>query len=412
MKDSKHVVIVGCGVAGLALALALKKAGIRYTVLERAPELGFVGAGIQLSPNATRVLSRLNVLERIAPRLVRPGHHRFVDWQSASPLLTTPLGDVVASTFGSLYGHAHRADLLHGFVDALGPDANIRLGVEVEQVGNENGKAFALCTDGTRVVGDVVVAADGVRSAIREAQFAPSSPSHSGCMAWRGLTPAADVRDLGFKRDSYIWLGPNRSVVIYYVSGGEFLNWIGMTPSDGVTRESWTVQGTVDEALAEFAGWHSMVRTLIGRSAPPYKWALYDREPLPTWIKNRIALIGDAAHAMLPYHAQGAAQSIEDAWVLARCLQLQGDNVDGALSRYNELRGGRTRQVQEASRAAERMFHLSEPEAVERRNARFTKLQAAIGHGFPPGQEWLFAYDAEHAAVGSDDNWQTLDWAG
>ena len=169
------------------------------------------------------------------------------------------------------------------------------------------------------------------------------------------------------------------------------------------------LQGTVAEALDEFAEWHPMIRGLIERSAPPYKWALYDREPLADWVSGNIALMGDAAHAMLPYHAQGAGQSIEDAWVLARALALHQD-TGAALNLYSTLRQPRTRQVQEASRAAEHLFHLHEPDEVARRNKRFSVAQTRIGDGFPPGQEWLFAYDAEAAATGADDEWRKLNW--
>lgn len=403
------VVIVGCGVGGLALALALRRHGIDFTVLERAPRLEFVGAGIQLSPNATRVLGWLGVLEHLDPQMVRPGRHRFMDWQSGDSLLTTPLGDTVASAFGSPYGHAHRAHLLEAFVAALGDDPGVELGVDVERVGQTDSQAFAVLADGRRVEGDVLIAADGVRSPIRETLFAPGAPRHSGCMAWRGLTPVERVADLGFERDSYIWMGPGRSMVIYFVAGGTLLNWIGSGPSDGETRESWTTTASVAAALDEFSGWHPMVRGLIERSEVPYKWALYDREPLEHWVDGRIALTGDAAHAMLPYHAQGAAQCIEDAWVLAGALA-RHDDVPAGLAHYERLRKPRTRQVQEASRAAERLFHLAEPDAVERRNQRFAQANHQHAERFPPGQEWLYAYDADRAVTGTDDEWQQMAW--
>ena len=406
------VLIIGAGIGGLACALACQKVGIRATVLERAPELSIVGAGIQLSPNATRVLDYLGVWSALKPHVVHPRQHRFVAWDTGSSLLTTPLGQQVEDAFGTPYVHAHRADLLAALRSALDHSTELRLGAGVESVGQSADGAWAITTSGTRYDAQVIIAADGVRSQVRERMFAPESPQHSGCMAWRGLTPAADVQDLGFEHDSYIWMGPHRSVVIYYVSGGDALNWIGMGPSDGETRESWTTQGTVAEAQREFAGWHPMVQKLIERSAPPYKWALFDREPLSNWVDGRVVLMGDAAHAMLPYHAQGAAQSIEDAWVLTRSLELHDQDVAQGLAHYAGLRQTRTRQVQEASRAAERLFHLHEADAVQRRNQRFAVAQARIGDGFPPGQEWLYAYDAEAAVTGTDDDWQKLAWRG
>lgn len=404
-----RVIIVGGGVAGLALALALRRQDIDYVVLEQAAKFEAVGAGIQLSPNATRTLGYMGVMERLEARTVRPGSHRFVSWDTGEPLLTTPLGDAVNDAFGTPYLHAHRADLLDAILAEIGDDSRIQMNAHVDQVGENGRKAWAELSDGTRIEGDVLVAAEGVRSQIREQMFEPEAPQFSGCMAWRGLTPASVANALGFEHNSYIWMGPERSVVIYYVSGGEQINWIGIGPSDGDTRESWTTQGTTEAALEEYAGWHQMVRGLIEQSAPPFKWALYDRQPLENWVQGRIALIGDAAHAMLPYHAQGATQSIEDAWVLARRLKLSAD-IDEALASYQALRQERTAQVQGASRAAQTLFHMSDDAALARRNQRFKSMQASIGDGFPPGQEWLFAYDPEKAASGEDGDWRNMAW--
>ncbi|MGZ0189856.1 MAG: FAD-dependent monooxygenase [Alphaproteobacteria bacterium] len=403
-----RVVIVGGGVAGLALALGLRRQNIDYVLLEQAAKFEAVGAGIQLSPNATRALGHLGVAQRLDQFTVRPGRHRFVSWDDGRALLTTPLGAAAETAFGQPYMHAHRADLLDAILAEIGEDPRIRMNARVAEVGEDGERAWATLEDGEIIEGDVLIAADGVRSRIRESLFEPEAPQFSGCMAWRGLTDASIARDLGYEHDSYIWMGPERSMVIYFVSGGSLINWIGIGPSDGDTRESWTTQGTTEAALSEYDGWHPMVRGLIESSAPPFKWALYDRKPLDSWIKGRIALIGDAAHAMLPYHAQGAAQSIEDAWVLARRLALAP--VDDALASYAALRQERTAQVQGASRAAQNLFHMSEPEALERRNQRFASMQASIGEGFPPGQEWLFAYDVEKAATQADADWQKLAW--
>lgn len=403
-----RVVIVGGGVAGLALALALRRQNIDYVVLEQAPKFEAVGAGLQLSPNATRALAHLGVAQRLDAFAVRPQQHRFVSWDDGRPLLTTPLGDTVEQAFGAPYMHAHRADLLDAFLAEIGEDDRIRLDARVAGVDEDGESAWAILESGEEVKGDVLIAADGVRSQIRERLFEPESPRFSGCMAWRGLTRREEVAELGYEHNSYIWMGPERSIVVYYVSGGDLINWIGIGPSDGDTRESWTTVGTKEAALEEYAGWHPMARGLIERSAPPIKWALFDRKPLASWVKGRIALIGDAAHGMLPYHAQGAAQSIEDAWVLARRLALV--NVDDALESYAAIRQERTAQVQGASRAAQDLFHMSDPEELERRNRRFASMQAGIGDGFPPGQEWLFAYDVEKAATGEDEDWRKLAW--
>lgn len=404
-----RVVIVGGGVAGLSLALALRCQGIDYVLLEQASRFEPVGAGIQLSPNATRTLEYLGVLGRLEPKTVQPGCHRFVDWKTAEPLLTTPLGGAVVEAFGQPYLHAHRADLLDSILQEIGEEERIRMSVRVIATGQRENGAWARLEGGETIEGDILVAADGVRSSIREGLFEPEPPQFSGCMAWRGLTSASIAEKLGYRKDSYIWMGPERSMVIYYVSGGQLLNWIGIGPSDGDTSESWTAQGTTEAALREYHGWHPMVRSLIEGSAPPHKWALFDRKPLESWVQGRIVLIGDAAHAMLPYHAQGAAQSIEDCWVLARRLALASD-IDEALKSYESIRKERTAKVQGASRAAQNLFHMSGKTELERRNQRFASMQAGIGKGFPPGQEWLFAYDAEKAATKEDSDWQRLAW--
>ena len=182
-----HVAIVGGGVAGLALALALRRQGIGYTVLEQAESFEAVGAGIQLSPNATRALRHLGVADRLEPNAVRPGRHRFVSHDDGRPLLTTPLGDAVEAAFGAPYWHAHRADLLAAVLEEIGDDPSIRLGAQVTGVGEDGASAWADLASGERVAGDVLIAADGVRSRIRETLFTPETPRFSGCKAWRGL---------------------------------------------------------------------------------------------------------------------------------------------------------------------------------------------------------------------------------
>jgi salicylate hydroxylase len=204
-------------------------------------------------------------------------------------------------------------------------------------------------------------------------------------------------------------MGPGYSAVIYYVSGGKKINWICIGSSPGGQKESWSATTTVEEVLDIYKGWNAEVRSLISLTQKPFVTALYDRAPLETWVKGRIALLGDAAHAMLPYHAQGAVQSMEDAWVLARLLDLSGgDRIEQALQRYEALRMHRTQRVQAESRVAEQRFHMSDPAQVAQRNARMRKYNMQYQGEYLPQQQWLFSYDAELAALGQDDKWRAL----
>lgn len=404
-----RVVIVGAGLGGIALALTLRRQGIDYVVLEQATELAEVGAGIQLSSNGVRVLDYLGVASALEAYAVEPGAHVFRDWQSGEELLRLPLCPQVREAFGQPYYHAHRADLLGALVTELDGE-NLHLGCRVVGVTTEPGGAAVELEDGSVERGDVVAAADGIHSLVRDQLFSPVAPVASGYAAWRGLIPGAEAERLGIERHSYIWLGPGRSMVLYYVSAGERVNWIGITPSVEATKESWTARGTRKAALADYDGWHPQIAGLIAATEEPFVTQLFDREALAGWVAGRAVLLGDAAHAMLPYHAQGAVQSLEDAWVLGRCLALGRADIDAALWRYEELRRARATEVQAQSRAAQHWYHYTEPEDLARREARFQGHRDAGSQSFSPQQEWLYSYDAERAALGTDDAWRRLSW--
>ncbi len=392
MAGTPRIVIAGCGIGGLTLALCLRRAGIEFVVLEQAEALTAVGAGIQLSPNAVRVLHWLGLGEPLARVAVAPigleirSHHGEL-------ILSTPLGAQASNHFGAPYYHAHRADLLDALVGALGLD-KVQLGKRVLGFDQDAAGVSVDLADGPSVAGDLLVGADGIHSVVRAELFGVQVARFSGT-AWRGVVPAERVAEFQIPEITSVWWGPHRSMVHYYVSGGRAINWIGIAPADGASIESWSATGSVEQALDEFDGWHPQIRTLIRETAQPFKWALHDRNPLPCWVTGRTALLGDAAHSMLPYHAQGAAQSIEDAWVLARCLEEGADDIPAALSRYESLRQPRTSWVQRFSRDAEVLFHMADPAAVERRDRRLKENQAAYPNGFPPGQENLYGYDAE-----------------
>ncbi|MDX1384579.1 MAG: FAD-dependent monooxygenase, partial [Thermoanaerobaculia bacterium] len=171
-----------------------------------------------------------------------------------------------------------------------------------------------------------------------------------------------------------------------------------------------SARGATRDALSDYDGWHPQIRGLIEATGEPFVTRLYDREALPSWVEGRAVLMGDAAHAMLPYHAQGAVQSLEDAWVLGRCLALGGADVDAALARYETLRRPRATEVQAQSRAAQDWYHYSDADDLARREARFEGHRRAGAHTFSPQQQWLYSYDAERAVLGTDEAWRRSAW--
>ena len=387
------VLIAGCGIGGITLALALRQRGLDYVVLEQADELREVGAGIQLSANATRLLDRLGVLAPLKEIAVAPEGLDIRSYRDGARILWTPLGEVASARFGAPYLHAHRADFLSILAQALAMD-RVRLGARCANARQDSDGVQVTLESGEVVEGDVLVGADGIHSLIRDTLFPPPAMRHSGT-AWRGTVAAMKVRHLGIEKNTNVWWGPERCVVHYYISGAAVLNWIGIVPYDESSVESWSAKGEIGQCLEEFRGWHDEITGLIGASDTVFKWALHDREPLARWTEGRITLIGDAAHAMLPYHAQGACMSIEDAYVLAAQLACAGGAPERALQEYEALRRPRASWVQRYSRAAEAHFTLADPDAVSRRDARLRASQGDYSSAFPPGQQRIYGYDAD-----------------
>ncbi len=388
MNRTARIHIIGGGIGGLSFALSLEKLGYRCEIHEAASELREVGAGIQIGPNASRVLGHLGLAESLDALGVRPVSGDLRRWDDGSILTSQPLGEEIETAFGHPYFHVHRNDLHTMLRDAvLSP---INLGRRCVGVDEGSDGVVATFDDGTSVTADVLVGADGVHSAVRTALHGEQPARFSGAAAWRGLVPADEVADLDLPVTSTATLGPGRHFVYYFVSGGRFVNWVGIAPTDSWTTESWTAAGELDDALADFAGWNPTVTRLIEqmRGRPVYRWAMYDRDPLETWGRGQVTLLGDACHPMLPYMAQGAAQSIEDGAVLAGALAAIDDPAT-ALRSYEDLRRDRTAKVQMGARRNEQMFHL--PDGPEQQ-ARDEQLRA--GSGGSHRNSWLFDYDA------------------
>ncbi|MEZ5594783.1 MAG: FAD-dependent monooxygenase [Pseudomonadales bacterium] len=400
-------VIIGAGIGGCALARAFDRLGIDYVLLEQAAAFSEVGAGIQLSPNGVRVLDYLGLHAALAGFCCEPDFHKYNVWDTGETILRTPLMPRVRETYGYAYYHAHRADLIGALTGGLDTD-RLRLGLRVKRVGQEGATAWAECESGERFTGDVLIGADGVHSIVREQHFSPEPPRASGYVTWRGVVPAERIADLAIPVSAYVDMGPRLSFVYYYVSGGRRFNWLALGRTNDQKRESWSQTASRDEVIAAFDGWYDRPRRIIEATDETFVTALHDRNPLDRWTAGRIALLGDAAHAMLPYHAQGAVQSLEDAWVLARLLERCGDDVDSGLARYEALRRDRANLIVQQSRNAEGWYHVDDPAEMAARNARFRRTNERLQGGFSPQQHWLYSYDADRAALGTDHEWREL----
>jgi salicylate hydroxylase len=391
---SGSAVVVGGGIGGLTAAVALSAAGFDVRVFEQAGTVAEVGAGIQLAPNCTRILDGLGLLPALDRVAVRPETFEFRRWDDGRLLSRTTLGEEIERAYGAPYFHVHRADLVRILTEAL-PADRVEKGRRCVGVRHRDAGAEVRLADGSTVDADVVVGADGIRSAVRQALFGPEDARFTGHVAYRGLVPAERLADLAIERRCTVRLGPGAHLVHYFVGAGRLLNVVCVLEEPSWTRESWTDRGDVAELRAAFAGWHPTVTAIIEALDDPLKWALFDRDPLPRWSAGAVTLLGDACHPMLPYGAQGAAQSIEDAAALVTCLtSADGRDVPAALRRYESVRRDRTSRVQAMSRTNGIRFHLPDgPEQVAR------DAGMATGHGISPEIDWLYGYDAAGAPV-------------
>jgi salicylate hydroxylase len=382
-----RAIIIGAGIGGLTAALTLRRAGIGVEVFEQAAELREIGAGIQISPNATRILERLGLADAMRRAGVRPLATQIRRWDNGALLARYPLADYCERNFGASYYHFHRAELLEILASAL-PSEVVHLDHRCVAVAQHGGRVEVSFHNGVAADADVVIGADGIHSTVRELIIGKESPRFSGHVAYRGLVPAERVAHLGIETSSYSWWGPHRHFVHYFVgAGARYLNWVTATPGQW-RLESWSAKGELSDAVAEFEGWHPQIREIILATDFTNRWALYDRDPLPRWSAGRVTLIGDAAHPMLPYMAQGAVQSIEDAAVLAKCLE-PADDVEDALNRYEQTRRPRASRCQEGARRRAVLNHLPDGEEQRRRDA-------GLAAGASPfGAEWLYGHDVE-----------------
>jgi salicylate hydroxylase len=378
-----RVAIVGGGIGGVAAANALLQRGLDVRVYEQAAALTEVGAGLAIQPNGARMLRRLGLgaeLERLGARWVDPQFRR------ADGALVAPMWPPDAADRIEIYG-MHRADLLGLLVDQL-PAGVVRPGHRCVGFEQHDEQATLMFENGERAEADVVVAADGIHSTLQRYVTLPSPPLPSGSMAYRGLVPAASVAwPTGAMRN---WMGTRKHFLVYPVRAGELINYVGFVPTDEQMKESWSAPGEPAALAREFADFDPLVRAIIAQVTTCFRWGLYDREPLPVWARGRLALLGDAAHPMLPHVGQGANQAIEDGVALAAVLaQADRATVPAALRVYGAVRREHTAQVQRMARVNGSRYNSATDNLQDRdRQVGDQSRERA----------WIWAYDAEAEA--------------
>ena len=391
MARHPRIAIIGGGIGGLVAARALMGRGFTVEVYESSPELKEIGAGVALGPNAMKALRALDLETPI----------RAAGYQAPYEMLRTWKGRVISKTdragtaarYGASACTIHRADMLDVLAQSLPADV-VSLGVRCESVTTSDTVASARFRDGTEIEADIIIGADGIHSAVRASLFGPDAPKFTGKICYRSVIPVEATPAKSLEPYQGLWLGPHGALVIYGMRSGELINVVCHHDDEQYEHESWITECDREEVLGRYRDWHPAMRELFASSERWYKWALYDRDPMPKWTKGRTTLLGDAAHPMLPYLGQGACQTIEDGCVLASALDHTRDDPLGGLALYERSRRPRASQVVLLARARGADNHLVSPIAALRRN-----VQIAIRKHFGRdrtgrGESWIADYDA------------------
>ena len=401
LQRKPHVLIAGAGLGGLAAALALLQRGIDVDVYEQAPALGEVGAGVQISANGTRVLFELGLEEPVRKWGVLAVDKEIRLWSTGQ---TWSLFKRDSAPIGERYGvpmfMLHRGDLHAALVDGVRktkPDA-IHLNRRCTGFDQDDQGVALTFEDGTSTHGDALVGADGLHSMIRAQLFGAAKPKFTGQVAWRGLVPMEKLPEYQRRMVGTNWIGPKAHVTCYPVRRGELFNVVGQVDRDDWQVESWTAEGSHEECLADFPGWHPEVQAMLSNSTTLYKWGLFLREPLERWTEGRVTLLGDASHAMLPYLGQGANSSLEDGLVMARCLAEWAGDPGKAFVQYEKARRERTTNLVNRSYEMAGTFH-NEAMADAAGAEKYINTEwhpSKIGARY----DWIYQYDAKTVGIG------------
>ncbi|WGR74216.1 MULTISPECIES: FAD-dependent monooxygenase [unclassified Bradyrhizobium] len=398
MARSRTIAIAGAGIGGLTAALALAARGFRVVVLEKAERLEEVGAGLQLSPNASRVLVELGLEDRLKLRAVTPDAVCVMSARAGGELLRMPLGEVASTRAGAPYWVVHRADLQSALAGAVSdhPDIELKLGATFEDVAPHAKGLTIVHRSGTIRRNDLasaLIGADGVWSTVRKQLFPDVQPRFSGLIAWRGTFEATQLPREYTARRVQLWMGPNAHLVAYPIAGGRQINVVAVLPGTW-NRPGWSTPGDPSEVMDAFAAprWPPSARMMLGAVDSWRKWALFTLPEGCGWSKGPIALLGDAVHAMLPFAAQGAGMAIEDAAVLAQHLTGEAAEsaagIAAALKQYGRARQARVRRVQRTARQQGRIYHFTGPLAI----ARDLAIRALGPERMLARQDWIYGW--------------------
>ena len=395
MAIPRTIVIAGAGIGGLTAALALAARGFRIVVMEKAERLEEAGAGLQLSPNASRILVDLGLQPRLAGRAVTPESINIMSARAGGEIARLPLGEAASLRAGAPYWVVHRADLQGALQAAVNdnPDIELRLGCQFEDVASHAKGLTVMQRSGNlrkQEPAAALIGADGIWSAVRHHLFPEVQPQFSGLIAWRGTLDATALPREYTSPRVQLWMGPNAHLVAYPIASGRRINVVAIVPGTW-NRPGWSAAGDGNEIKSAFASrWPPTARMLVSAVDEWRRWALFTVPDHGRWSDGAIALLGDAAHAMLPFAAQGAGMAIEDAAVLAKCLgESAPDNaaaIPAALKRYGKLRRGRVLRVQRTARQQGRIYHLAGPMAL----ARDLSIRAMGPARMLARQDWIY----------------------
>jgi salicylate hydroxylase len=389
-----RALIVGAGISGLSVAIALAKKGWTVNIIEKSHEIRGLGAGIQVSPNGLKILDDLGVTKYIENSLFEPDNLELRLGQSGKKIFSIPFKEIALKRWGARYINVHRDNLIMGFLSAIKNFKNIKILTNETVVSYDIREEFIILNlgSGEKISGDLVIGADGLNSTIRMQMLYKDHPTYTGYMAWRCLAPMDKLGDTQLKLNSCVWVGKNKHAVTTVIDGGKTINFVGVVLRDIPVEESWNAPGTKIKLLQDFEGWHPFLKEIIQNSKSIFQGGLYEREPIKTWTNNKVVLLGDSAHPMLPSMAQGASQALEDSACLASFLTSKED-ISRALNRFFEFRIRRVSKIQKRSRKNLKLFHLSN---IVKRSLFFgilSLLSKVYPESLHKGQDWVYGYE-------------------
>jgi 6-hydroxynicotinate 3-monooxygenase len=373
MSSERTVTIIGAGVGGLTLAAVLERNGVNVRIFEQSKGFSRVGTGIGCTPNAVRVLWGLGLKDKLDPISYEPEYRVSREGDTGKEIFRSPLKGYFLERFGAPRLLFHRGDL-HQVLNEMVSPGVVRFGMQLQTAEQRDDKVLLRFANGDEELCDAVVAADGVHSVIREALFGVPDTRYSGMVAYRSVFPV-ELMDRPLQDPDSKWWGPDRHIVVYYVSAGREVYFTTSVPHDDWIAESFSAEGSLEELRDAFAGFHPELRRVLDACPKTQKWAIYNRQPLPTWQNGVAALLGDACHPMTPFMQQGAATAMEDATILGRCIVEGGDaSYQETFARYEAIRKPRTTVIQHESN-----------------HNRWNKTM--IGNNIV-SPEWVYSYDA------------------